>query len=36
MLMPSHAKNVKPYKDVQPLFARYGVEAQLDAMFWPR
>jgi ribonuclease E len=33
MLMPSHAKNVKPYKDVQPLFAKYGVEAQLDAMF---
>lgn len=33
MLMPSHAKVVKPYKDPQPLFARYGVEAQLDAMF---
>jgi ribonuclease E len=33
MLMPSHAKAVKPYKDPQPLFARYGVEAQLDAMF---
>ncbi|MFZ4534405.1 MAG: Rne/Rng family ribonuclease, partial [Alsobacter sp.] len=33
MLMPSHAKNVKPYRDVQPLFARFGVEAQLDAMF---
>jgi ribonuclease E len=33
MLMPSHAKIVKPYKDPQPLFARYGIEAQLDAMF---
>ncbi len=33
MLMPSHAKNVKPYRDQQPLFARYGIEAQLDAMF---
>jgi len=35
MLMPSHAKNVKPYKDAQPLFVRYGVESQLDAMFSP-
>ncbi|MEA2952688.1 MAG: ribonuclease [Alphaproteobacteria bacterium] len=35
MLMPSHAKNVKPYKDVQPLFSRYGIESQLDAMFSP-
>ena len=35
MLMPSHAKNVKPYKDVQPLFTRYGIESQLDAMFSP-
>src|SRR4029453_9685195 len=33
MVRPSHAKAVKPYKDPQPLFARYGVEAQLDAMF---
>ena len=33
MLMPSHAKVVKPYKDPQPLFAHYGIEAQLDAMF---
>ncbi|MGI6245620.1 MAG: Rne/Rng family ribonuclease [Pseudochelatococcus sp.] len=33
MLMPSHAKAVQPYKDVQPLFARHGVEGQLDAMF---
>jgi ribonuclease E len=33
MLMPSHAKNVRPYREPQPLFARSGVEAQLDAMF---
>ena len=33
MLMPSHAKMVKQYKEPQPLFARYGVEQQLDAMF---
>ncbi|HET9902781.1 MAG TPA: Rne/Rng family ribonuclease [Xanthobacteraceae bacterium] len=35
MLMPSHAKNVKLYKDTQPIFTRNGVEAQLDAMFSP-
>jgi ribonuclease E len=35
MLMPSHAKNVKPYTDTQPLLSRYGVESQLDAMFSP-
>ena len=35
MLMPSHAKNVKPYKDSQPLFTRHGIESQLDAMFSP-
>jgi ribonuclease E len=34
-LMPSHAKNVKPYRDTQPIFTRYGVESQLDAMFSP-
>src|ERR1700732_3349763 len=33
LLMPSHAKNVKPYRDVQPIFAKAGAEAQLDAMF---
>ncbi len=33
MLMPSHAKLVQPYRDPVPLFAKYGVEAQLDAMF---
>jgi len=35
MLMPSHAKNVKLYKDAVPLFQRYQIEAQLDAMFTP-
>jgi ribonuclease E len=35
MLMPSHAKNVKPYHDNQPVLARYGIESQLDAMFSP-
>src|SRR5215208_1259382 len=35
MLMPSHAKNVKLYKDPQPLFTRHGIESQLDAMFSP-
>src|SRR3984885_90986 len=35
MLMPSHARNVKPYSDTAPLLSRYGVENQLDAMFSP-
>ncbi|HEX3665144.1 MAG TPA: ribonuclease E/G [Rhizomicrobium sp.] len=35
MLMPSHAKNVKQYKETIPLFQRYQIEAQLDAMFMP-
>ena len=35
MLMPSHVRNVKPYRDSQPLFSRYGIESQLDAMFSP-
>ena len=35
MLMPSHAKNVKLYQDTQPVFTRYGIESQLDAMFSP-
>jgi ribonuclease E len=33
MLMPSHVKIVRPYKDPVPLFAKTGIEAQLDAMF---
>ena len=36
MLMPSHAKNVKPYRDKKPLFAGAGIEEQLDAMFSPQ
>ncbi len=35
MLMPGHAKIVLPYRDQQPIYARYGVEQQLDAMFSP-
>ena len=35
MLMPSHAKNVKHYRDSQPVFTRFGIESQLDAMFSP-
>ncbi len=33
LLMPSHTRNVVPYRDPQPIFAKNGVEAQLDAMF---
>ncbi len=36
MLMPSHAKSVQPYKDAVPLFAKFGVEAQLDRMLQPQ
>ncbi|MCK5497531.1 MAG: ribonuclease E/G, partial [Hyphomicrobiaceae bacterium] len=35
MLMPSHAKNVVPYQDPEPLFTRYQIERQLNAMFSP-
>ncbi len=36
MLTPSHAKRVQPYKDeTMPLFYRYQVESQLDAMHSP-
>ncbi|MCH9051462.1 MAG: Rne/Rng family ribonuclease, partial [Proteobacteria bacterium] len=36
MLIPSHAKNVKRYRDPAiPLFHRYQVEGQLDAMHNP-
>jgi ribonuclease E len=31
--MPTHVKSVVPYRDSQPVFAKSGVEAQLDAMF---
>ncbi|MCJ2019349.1 Rne/Rng family ribonuclease [Methylobacterium sp. E-065] len=33
MLMPGQSKVVKPYRDPTPIFARFGVEQQLDAMF---
>ncbi len=36
MLMPSHAKNVKPYKEPEPVFIGYQVERQLAAMFSPQ
>ena len=35
MLMPSHAKNVIPHADPEPLFTKYGIERQLNAMFNP-
>jgi ribonuclease E len=35
MLMPSHAKNVKHYKEPRPLFQRYQVESHLDALYSP-
>ena len=35
MLMPSHAKNVKLYKDTRPLFSKHQVETQLDALYSP-
>ncbi|MDB5531771.1 MAG: ribonuclease, Rne/Rng family [Hyphomicrobiales bacterium] len=33
MLMPSHVRNVKMWREPQPLFAKFGVEQQLDGMF---
>ncbi len=33
MLMPGNTNSVQFYKDPQPIFAKSGVEAQLDAMF---
>lgn len=35
MLMPSHAKNVQPYKEREPIFQRHDIEPQLNAMFSP-
>ncbi len=35
MLMPTHTRAVKLYREGQPLFSRMGVESQLDAMFSP-
>ncbi len=36
MLMPSHAKVVQPYRDIHPIYARSGIEAQLDRMLQPQ
>src|SRR4051812_4831404 len=33
MIMPNMGKMVQPYREPQPLFAKFGVEGQLDAMF---
>ena len=35
MLMPGHARNVIRYEGSEPLFARYNLERQLNAMFSP-
>jgi ribonuclease E len=35
MLMPSQAKVVQPYREQSPIFARQGIEAQLDKMMQP-
>jgi ribonuclease E len=36
MLMPSHAKRIKPYRDASiPLFHRFQVESQIDAIHSP-
>ena len=35
MLMPSHTKNVLAHTDPEPLFTKYGIERQLNAMFSP-
>lgn len=35
-LTPSHAKNIKAYKESAPIFARFSIENQLSAMFNPQ
>jgi ribonuclease E len=35
MLMPSQAESVRLYREPEPLFARYQIERQLNAMFSP-
>jgi len=35
MLMPSHAKHVTSYQEPEPLFTRFQIERQLNAMFSP-
>lgn len=36
MLMPSHAKNVKPFQEDQAIFSRNNVEQQLDQLLTPQ
>ena len=33
LLMPTHVKNVQFYREAQPIFAKWGAESQLDALF---
>ncbi|WP_302898038.1 Rne/Rng family ribonuclease [Sphingomonas morindae] len=35
LLMPAHARKVRPYSDAVPLFQRFGAEDQLSAMYNP-
>ncbi|HWA01167.1 MAG TPA: ribonuclease E/G, partial [Caulobacterales bacterium] len=35
MLMPSHAKRVHNWKDATPIFAKHGVERQLESIYSP-
>ena len=35
MLMPSHAKMVQPWRESQPVFAKTGIESQLDGLIQP-
>ena len=35
-LIPSHGAKVQPYRDRIPLFTRYQIEGQLDAMYSPQ
>ena len=35
-LIPSHSSRVQPYRDRIPLFTRYQIEGQLDAMYSPQ
>ena len=35
MLMPSHARRIQYYRDPVPLFVRYQVETQIDAIHSP-
>ncbi|MCB9993922.1 MAG: Rne/Rng family ribonuclease [Hyphomicrobiaceae bacterium] len=36
LIMPSHAKKVKQYREPQQIFSRFNVEQQLDSMFSPQ